>query len=220
MSSSLCLIMLGGEAPGPWAAKALYSQLQESPYVVAADKGAEHLLGLGVAPQLLVGDGDSLSPQAQEACVKAGAAILPLPRRKDLTDGEAALAAAVEAGCRRLVIFGAFGGRVDHLLGNLLLPLAYRNNWESCIFYGDEFTACYCFGDSSLTGRPGDNVSLVALSPRVTNITLQGFTYPLQNNDTALGSSRCLCNELAEATGRVTFDDGVMLIIHYTDQAL
>ena len=219
MDTPLCLIMLGGDAPGPLAAQELPALLKEEPYVVAADRGAEHLLRLGLKPHLLVGDGDSLSAETREACVKAGTQFLPLPRCKDLTDGEAAFGAALTAGYRRFAVFGAFGGRADHLLGNLLLPLAYRDNWASCVFYGEGFTAYYCFGAHTLKGRPGDTVSLVALSPRVENIVLQGFLYPLLAYDTALGSSRCLSNELKEATGRIKFDDGIMLVIHYKGPA-
>jgi len=220
MKTPLCLIMLGGEAPGPLATGDLSALLkEEDPYVVAADKGAQHLLRLGCMPRLVVGDGDSLSDEAREICRKAGAHFLTLPRAKDFTDGEAAFAAALDAGYRRLAVFGAFGGRVDHLLGNLLLPLAYRDKWESCRFYGEGFTACYCFGDHELSGCPGDTVSMTPLSPRVENITLQGFSYPLFAYHMELGASRCLSNELKSAKGRVTFDNGIMLIIHYKGQA-
>jgi thiamine pyrophosphokinase len=219
MGDPLCLIMLGGAAPGPLAGRELTALLKENPYVVAADGGAEHLLRLGFKPRLLVGDGDSLSLASQQACLEAGVEFTCLPREKDLTDGEAALLAALRAGYRNLAVFGAWGGRPDHLLGNLLLPLAYRDKWESCVFYGEGFRACYCFGGHTLHGLPGDTVSLVALSPRVQNITLQGFRYPLRAYDTVLGSSRCLCNELAEAAGSVSFDSGIMLIIHHTSQA-
>ncbi|MCL1905386.1 MAG: thiamine diphosphokinase [Clostridiales bacterium] len=218
MKHPLCLIMLGGDAPGALAARELSLLLEQSPYVVAADKGAEHLLQLGIMPHLLVGDGDSLSPAAREACLKAGTKFLSLPRRKDLTDGEAALSAALNVG-NRLAVFGAFGGRVDHLLGNLLAPLACQKKWESCIFYGEGFTVKYCFGDTLLRGKPGDTVSMVALSPTVENITLQGFCYPLLNHVTTLGSSRCLSNELKEPTGHISFDAGIMLIIHYSGHA-
>ena len=219
MESPLCLIMLGGEAPGPLAEQALSTLLEEYPYVIAADRGAEHLLQMGLMPQLVVGDGDSLSEKAREACQRAQVNWLSLPQKKDLTDGEAALSAAVEAGYRRIAVFGAFGGRPDHLLGNLLLPLAYRAAWDSLIFYGEGFTAYYCFGNHLLTGQPGDTISLVPLSINVESITLQGFQYPLAGRNTVLGSSLCLRNELAAKTARITFDNGIMLIIHYKGQA-
>jgi len=215
MNDPLCLIMLGGEAPGLRAAQALTALLAEHPYLVAADRGAEHLLHLDLLPQLVVGDDDSLSPKAREACLQAGVEWLSLPRAKDITDGEAALQAALAAGYRHLAVFGAFGGNLDHLLGNLLLPLAYRGRWESCIFYGESLRAYYCFGDLELAGQPGDTISLVALAASVENITLRGFRYPLTNHSTVLGSSLCLRNELAEQQGHITFDNGIMLVIHY-----
>ncbi|MCL1974776.1 MAG: thiamine diphosphokinase [Firmicutes bacterium] len=217
MKNSLCLIMLGGHAPGLFAERELFSLLEEHPYVVAADKGAEHLLQLGLTPQLVIGDGDSLSKSARAACKKSGAEFINLPREKDQTDAEAAVCAVFAAGYNHLAVFGAFGGRIDHMLGNVLLPLSYKDKWESCIFYGEGCTAFYCFGHCSLKGQPGDTVSLLPLSATIKNITLQGFKYALYNHDLELGSSLCLSNELTEEVGRITFDNGIMLIIHYFD---
>lgn len=218
MNDTLCLIMLGGEAPGPLAERELWALLSEHPYVVAADGGAEHLLRLGLAPHLLAGDGDSLSMVAREACRNKGTEFVDLPREKDFTDAEAAFLAVSAAGYHRMAVFGAFGGRLDHLLGNLLLPLALRESWANCTFYGEGFTAYYSFGYSVLHGRPGDTVSLLALSATVNNITLRGFKYPLLNTNTTLGASLCISNELIENTGNITFDNGIMLIIHYSGQ--
>ncbi|MCL1816032.1 MAG: thiamine diphosphokinase [Clostridiales bacterium] len=219
MEHPLCLIMLGGDAPGFRAGQALTTLLKEVTYVVAADKGATHLLEFGLFPRLVVGDSDSLSDDAREACFKSGAEFVVLPREKNFTDWEAAFLAALDAGYRRLAVFGAFGGRFDHLMGNLLLPLAHRDKWDACTFYGEGFTAYYCFGDTVLIGRPGDTVSLIALTDTIDNLTLQGFSYPLLDYQTHLGSSRCLCNELNETIGHITFDKGIVLIVHYRGQA-
>ncbi len=84
----------------------------------AADSGARHALALGLPLELWLGDMDSSPPWLQEA--------LPvpkevLPREKDLTDGEALLRKALEAGAEEVLLLGGLGGRLDHTLAHLEL---------------------------------------------------------------------------------------------------
>ncbi|MCL2495837.1 MAG: thiamine diphosphokinase, partial [Clostridiales bacterium] len=184
-------------------------------YTVAADGGARALTELGFWPRLLIGDGDSLDARTMEHCRAAGADCRILPHEKDFTDGEAALVAALDAGYRDFAVFGAFGGLPDHQLGNLLLPLAYRQRWDTLTFYGRDCRAFYCFDKAHINGAPGDIVSLLPLSATVRGINLRGFRYPLAGADTSLGDSLCLRNELSVEEGRVEICEGIMLIIHY-----
>ena len=74
--------------------------------LIAADAGLLHLERLGLAPDLALGDFDSLGyvPEAPQVEV--------CPVRKDDTDTMAALRRALELGYRRALIFGGLGGRV------------------------------------------------------------------------------------------------------------
>lgn len=211
---ALCMLFLGGERPRGLAQRVLLQGLQREHVMFAADSGAMHLLARGLTPHVLVGDGDSLSPAALQQCHNAGCEIYQLPREKDMTDGEAALQLALRKGYRELALFGAFGGKPDHLLGNLLMPLPYRAQWQSLTFYSQDSYAYYCFGDSEIEGRIGDTVSLVPLSETVQDIHLLGFRYPLQGVDTQLGSSLCLRNELAMERALIRFRSGIMLVVH------
>lgn len=207
--------MLGGDKPSGLAAQALEQMLAEPVYCIAADSGADHLQAFGRLPDCLVGDADSISQTTLDACLAAGVAFTRLPRAKDWTDGEAALQAAFATDCKELQIFGAPGGRLDHQLHNLLLPLAYRSQWQNLTFYGADFRAWYCFGSGLVQGTPGDTVSLLPLSAAVNDIYLEGFAYPLQGVNTVLGSSLCMSNELAAPEGRIRFAaGGIMLVIH------
>ena len=72
--------------------------------LIAADAGLLHLERLGLAPDLALGDFDSLGyvPEAPQVEV--------CPVRKDDTDTMAALRRALELGYRRAHIFGGLGG--------------------------------------------------------------------------------------------------------------
>ena len=209
------LIILGGDAPEGLAKQALLDLWPQAGLKIAADHGAEHLLALELLPDLVVGDDDSLSVSSRKALQAAGVAFISLPAAKDLTDGEAAYQAAFAAGYTSLAIFGAGGGRNDHWLGNLLLPLSCRDNWQQIIFYLEQSYAWYCFGAAEISGQPGDTVSLIALSEQVLDLTLKGFCYPLTKATTRLGSSLCLSNQLQATSAMVSFTSGgIMLVVH------
>ena len=65
--------------------------------IIAADGGGRHCRQLGLTPDILIGDFDSLEPADLEAFVAAGARIVRHPARKDYTDLELALLLAQPA---------------------------------------------------------------------------------------------------------------------------
>ena len=90
--------------------------------VVAADGGARHAPGLGVAIDLWVGDGDSIDPADLAALADAGVEIERAPTDKDETDTELAIRRALERGADGITVLGATGGpRIDHELANIAL---------------------------------------------------------------------------------------------------
>src|SRR5262245_40434058 len=110
------LVFAGGDAPGP-----IDADLAAAPIVVAADSGVGHALALGLAVDLVIGDFDSAEPAHVERAIALGARVDRHPADKDATDLELALDAARELGATEITVLGVGGGRLDHLLANLLL---------------------------------------------------------------------------------------------------
>ena len=92
--------------------------------VIAADGGVDLAHALGLHVDVVVGDLDSASPAGLARAEAAGARIVRHPAEKDATDLELALDEAVALDPRRIVVVGGAGGRLDHLLGGLLLLAA------------------------------------------------------------------------------------------------
>ncbi len=208
------LIFLGGDKVAGLALKSLTRLLAEDVLLIAADSGAEHLLMLNRYPDFLIGDCDSIAPEALDTCLSQGTQLFRLPTAKDMTDGEAALALAIEHNAQDLHIFGAMGGKIDHSLGNLFLPLHYRKKWQNICFYDQFSYAHYCFGHSKIAGTVGDTISFIPLSAQVSSVYLSGFCYGLDGRDISMGDSLCLRNQLAEPLGEIRFEQGIMLIVH------
>jgi thiamine pyrophosphokinase len=106
------LLLLGGEGP---ERKHLEPILSRAPYVIAADSGFDLALRLGIAPDLLVGDLDSVAA-SRELAGFPPEKIRRFPRDKDETDAELGLRFFWQMGFHRVLLAGGGGGRLDHLL--------------------------------------------------------------------------------------------------------
>ncbi len=82
-------------------------------YLVAVDGGYSRFLELDIEPDIALGDFDSLGYEP------SGCKCSVYPREKDDSDLERALERIYLDGYRKITIFGALGGRLDHTLGNL-----------------------------------------------------------------------------------------------------
>ncbi|MBA2254511.1 MAG: thiamine diphosphokinase, partial [Chloroflexi bacterium] len=109
------LIVAGGEVPARRRLDEAWPGWDDAVrLVVAADGGAVRAASLGLRPDLVVGDADSLLPEQLTALRASGVAIELSPVAKDATDLELAVRAATGRGATELVVLGAFGGdRLD-----------------------------------------------------------------------------------------------------------
>ena len=104
------LLVIGGEPP-PFGA--IRPRLREFSFICAADSGLDTLRAWGVAPDLVVGDMDSVS----DPSILAGyPEVMAFSRDKDDTDTEIGLRELRNRGFGRIVMAGGGGGRLDHLL--------------------------------------------------------------------------------------------------------
>jgi thiamine pyrophosphokinase len=137
--------------------------LRTADLLVAADGGANWIDRLGIRPNLVVGDFDSIDPNLLQELQEDGVAIERHPTEKDATDGELALTAAIRAGATAITIVGALGGRTDHALTNLfLLADPALDGIEADVRRGPTTVRLVRPGATvEGTGHPGDLVSLV-----------------------------------------------------------
>jgi thiamine pyrophosphokinase len=181
--------------------------------VVAADGGADAALALGLHVDVAVGDFDSISPAGLAALERAGTRLERHPAAKDATDLELALDQALRLGARRVLVVGDAGGRLDHLLGALLLLAAGS-------YAGVEVDALLGAArvhvvrrERSLSGTPGETISLFAVHGPAVGVTTEGLVYPLRGETLAPGTSRGVSNEFAGAEARVSLEAGVLLAV-------
>ena len=188
---------------GPFSARDLKLALARAPVPVAADSGADRLLKLGVVPQAVIGDMDSISDQAR--------AEIPLDRQHLVgeqltTDFDKALR-LIKAPL--VLALGFAGARLDHGLAAMTTLLARAE--RRCILIGPQDLAFAAPARLELALTPGEPLSLFPMAP-VTGRS-EGLEWPIAGlrfaPDGMIGTS----NRVAAKRVVLEFDRRGMLVI-------
>jgi len=201
----------------------LLSAAGERLLIVAADGGAAKAELLGLRPDVVVGDLDSLAPETLDRLRADGVDISAHPADKDESDTQLAMREALARGASEVVLIGALGGvRLDHTLANLLLlglpDLAGR---RVVLLDGPSSVRVMGLDGSDelvLDGRPGDIVSLLPLSGRVEGVTTSGLHYALNQEPLLQGYSRGLSNVMQIERASIRTGGGRLAVIHTPGQ--
>ena len=90
------------------------------------DGGRESVKALGITPDYVVGDFDTVDKEVLEEFRKVPYIVWESHRpEKNETDTELARNRALTLACDRIVFMGATGGRMDHMLGNIFSALYF-----------------------------------------------------------------------------------------------
>jgi thiamine pyrophosphokinase len=188
---------------------------------VGIDRGALYIRSAGLPLSHAFGDFDSVTDD-ERAELKAYLPHISIkPAEKDQTDTEIALDWALKQEAANIQIFGATGGRIDHMLGNIqLLVKSIAVPALSKIEIIDRQNRITLYRPGTYTiERQIDwrYVSLIPISHEVEGITLEGFKYPLKNCHITIGSTLCISNELTHELGTFSFREGILLMIRSRD---
>jgi len=183
------------------------------------DAGAIRLIRMGIKPDYVLGDFDSVSSEETAEILGCGAEKRVLNPIKDETDLEAALRWAVDISPDSVMIFGATGGRMDHTLANLqLLSIPLKANIPAMIL--DPGNRIRRIRGSVMLRREeqyGKYISLIPVGGEVKGLFLSGFKYSGSEISLPGNSSLGISNELTEDVGEIWFESGELLLIEARD---
>lgn len=167
----------------------------EGSRVIAADAGIGHARMLGLVPELWVGDFDSVPANLPDDL--AAVPRRTFPAEKDKTDGELAIAAALEQGATRLILVGAFGGRrADHAFLHLALGLRLAEaGAEVILTSGAQEGIPLLPGNAGFDYADATLFSVLGFSD-LSGLTVKGAKWPLDHVEVAFGSSLTISNEV------------------------
>ncbi|HIW76100.1 MULTISPECIES: thiamine diphosphokinase [Gordonibacter] len=179
-------------------------------FVIAVDAGFAHLEALGIAPDMAVGDFDSLGyvPKCRR--------VSRHPVKKDKSDMELALEKAVAWDYDELIIYGALGGRLDHTIANLQLFATFSERELYVTAVGDTFALRLLTGPDvlELPDLDAGTVSVLAANDRVRGVIERGLEYSLNDEDLTNRTSRGLSNELTGEPARIAVEEGTLYVFY------
>ena len=208
----------GGRAPAKDWLTQLVQQSEKGSTdrpILAIDRGVNICHALKLPPVHLIGDGDSASSKAWTWAEECGTHVHAFPPEKDFTDTELALHIAAEYFARPLVILtGAFGGRLDHLMSTAAVA-AHAD--ILCVLADERETLFYLHAGESLTvtcDTPPCAISLLPFTEDCTGVTTRGLYWELQDacitNCASLAISNVLAHENTKNTFTVSIKSGVL----------
>ena len=203
---------------GALPVKKLFTEPADKDFIIAADKGYENAVSLGVTPDITVGDFDSLGrvPNAEN--------VIKLPVRKDETDLGCAVRLGFERGYDRFEVYGAVGSLLDHTIGNIAIALDIAEKGGRAWFYSDDISFTVIRSDTlSLPAKDSGRVSVFALGSRnadgsaekasARGVTIRGLSYETNDISIPCSSHIGVSNEFIGKPASICVKDGALLIM-------
>ncbi len=181
----------------------------DADFVIAADGGLRHVEKIGMRPDLVIGDFDSLGyvPQCDN--------LVRLPIEKDMTDLAAAVDIGRARGYRRFVLLGGTGGRPDHTYANYQLLYDLAAHGEEGYLVGADFSATVIKSGTSLTFDQEfcGTLSVFAVGGKATGVTERGTKYTLEGATLTPENPLGVSNAFIGQKASVSVNEGALLVM-------
>ncbi|MBN2410638.1 thiamine diphosphokinase [candidate division KSB1 bacterium] len=183
--------------------------------IICADGGTLYALQMGLVPDILVGDFDSLPVHVLQGMKNKNIVIEQFPEKKDKTDLELALQISERFDTDEVLILTALGGRMDQYLSNILLLT--RTDWkQKRIRIADGNQQGWILkgpDELILTGQKGDILSVIPISTQIDGLYLSGLEWSLTNEKIERGSTLTLSNNFKGNKATIKIKSGICLVV-------
>jgi len=202
-----CIILANGKSPR----KSVITFFQKNGFdtLLCADGGTDSALRLGLSPDYIIGDLDSISKEAIKK-FKTTSKILQYKRQND-TDVEKCLNFAIKNKFDEALLIGVTGNRLDHTLCNLGIVLKFFNKIKLSLLAENSYLKPYT-GDVRLQTQKSEIISLYGFDKK-TKITSKGLKYPLKNISLPFGDKESTSNVSTSNSIQLKIRKGIIFII-------
>ena len=176
-------------------------------FVIAADGGLQHTKKLGVAPDVILGDFDSLG------YVPAGANVFPV--EKDDTDAMLAVRHGLAVGCREFLLYGSLDGkRLDHTVANFQTLQFLADNGGFGYLIGEDYLVTVV-KDGAVTFSAGAEgiLSVFCMGADAEGVTIEGAQYGLTDGTLSAGFPLGVSNHFTGQETKVSVKKGSLLLL-------
>ena len=181
---------------------------------IAADSGYLNAKKLGVTPDIILGDLDSMN----EKEIPKSAELFKVPAEKDFTDTQLAVDTAIKKGASEIVIIGGLDGRLDHTLSNLGILEDLSTKRVHAVMLDGKNRIRYINSTSTLIARSGYRyLSLLCLSEKAKGVSVEGCKYPLKNAKLERKFQYAVSNEIVGNCALISVRKGGLYVIESRD---
>ncbi|CAK7001046.1 MAG: Thiamine pyrophosphokinase [Peptostreptococcus russellii] len=213
MSSNRACLILNGEVEDYDILKKIIESKHYST-IIAVDGGANHLYKMGIVPNNIVGDLDSIDKETLSYYESKEVEFTKYPSKKNETDSELGILLAIERGNMCIDIFAALGGRIDHEISNIgLLHYILKRGAYPRIISEKEEVYILENDELALEGNPGDLVSVIPFRGDAKGVTLRNLEYPLDEFDMEYSVPRGISNVMLYNICHIDVRDGCVLVV-------
>ena len=186
----------------------LARQPDETDYILAADGGLTHLQELGIRPNGIIGDFDSLGYVPRDAQV--------FPVEKDDTDSMLAVRKGLELGYRRFELYGALDGeRLDHTLANLQTLCFLAEHGARGFLIGLKYMATVIRAETVRFPEEAEGIlSLFCMGPDAKGVTLEGLQYTMDRGSLSSSFPLGVSNHFIGQEAGITVKEGTVLALY------
>ena len=177
-------------------------------YILAADGGLAHLQKLGLTPDGIIGDFDSLGYVPQNSQV--------FPVEKDDTDSMLAVRKGLELGYKEFILYGALDGpRLDHTIANLQTLLFLESQGAKGTLVGLKYLITTVKnGVLKLPLAESGIVSVFCLGEKARGVTIQGLKYGLENGQLDSSFPLGVSNHFVGKESSVAVEEGTLIVMY------
>ncbi len=179
--------------------------------VLCADGGANIARSMGIMPDIILGDLDSITAATRKKYAKIQTLLV---EDQHSTDLEKAIRYCLRHSIDSIDVVAATGGRVDHMIGNLWCFKRFGKKIEMKFIDG-KGEISLIKGKTRFKTRKGEKLSLIPLD-RCHGITTSNLKYKLKDEVLELGRREGISNEATGSSASIEVKHGTLLLYRFT----
>lgn len=164
------VVVANGEFP---TAEIPLKVIKEAPFTVCCDGGADEYIARGYTPDIIIGDGDSLSEKNKERYNH----LIHRIEEQESNDQTKAVTWLLQQGHRKIAIVGATGKREDHTIGNISLLIEYMRMGAEAYSFTNHGVFIPCKDSYTLATKKGQQISIINFT--ASGLRASGLLYPI-----------------------------------------
>ncbi len=206
-STDKAIILANGKSPR----KSVINFLKSKGFnkLICADGGANSAKKLGIIPDLIIGDLDSITNDTI-SLFKSKSKIIKIARQND-TDVEKCLKYCISKNIKNIALVGVTGDRLDHTFCNLGILLKYFEKLELFIIAENSMLNVYT-GNTELKAVKNETISLYGFDKK-TKIKSIGLKYSLNNISLPFGEKESTSNVAVLENIKLKIKGGKIFVI-------